>query len=73
LAAKELQESRVQLIRPFALLDPLLAGSALVVEGDDVLGPPRHIGDDAADAGIEFAGMPFDLATTRRGFVQLPA
>jgi hypothetical protein len=39
----------------------LLAGAALVVKGDDVLGGPRHVRDDEADARIKFAWMPFDL------------
>jgi len=40
--------------RSLGLLDPLLAGPALVVEGDDV-------GDDEADARVKFARMPLDL------------
>jgi hypothetical protein len=47
--------------RAFAFFDPLLARAALVVEGDDILGGSRHVGDDEADARIEFARMPFDL------------
>ena len=47
--------------RVLAFLDPLLARPALVVEGDDILGGSRHVGDDEADARIEFARMPFDL------------
>ncbi len=51
--------------RPFdcalALFDPLLARAALIVEGDDILGRPRHVRDDKADARIEFARTPFDL------------
>src|ERR1700757_2299282 len=39
----------------------LLAGAALVVEGNDILGGPRHVRHDEADARIEFARMPFDL------------
>jgi hypothetical protein len=39
----------------------LLTGPALVVEGDDILGRSRHVGDDEADTRIEFARMPFDL------------
>jgi hypothetical protein len=49
------------------------ARTALVVEGDDILGRSRHVGDDEADAWIEFARMPFDLAITWRGLDQLPA
>src|SRR4030081_2809435 len=47
--------------RAFALFDPLLARAALVVEGDDILGCPCHVGHDEADARIKFAWMPFDL------------
>jgi hypothetical protein len=31
------------------------------VEGDDIRGRSRHVGDDEADTRIEFARMPFDL------------
>jgi hypothetical protein len=47
--------------RSLALLDPLLASPALIVEGDDIRGRPRHVGDDEAYARVEFARMPFDL------------
>ncbi len=47
--------------RALALLDPLLAGSALVVESDDILGRSRHVGDDVDDARIKLARMPFHL------------
>ncbi len=47
--------------RAFALLTPLLARTALVVEGDDILGWSRHVGDDEADTRIAFAWVPFDL------------
>src|SRR5262245_54827787 len=47
--------------RAFALLDPLLAGSALVVESNDALGRAAHVRHDEADAGIKFSGMPRDL------------
>jgi hypothetical protein len=47
--------------RAFSFLDPLRAGAALVVKGDDVLGGPRHVRDDEADAWIKFARMPFNL------------
>src|SRR5271166_4387148 len=47
--------------RSLALLDPLLARPTLVVEGDDIRGRPRHVGDDEADARVKFARMPFDL------------
>src|SRR5262245_25119592 len=47
--------------RAFALLDPLLARPALVVEGNDALGRATHVRHDEADAGIKFSGMPLDL------------
>src|SRR5262249_32810922 len=47
--------------RAFALLDPLLARPALVVERDHALGRAAHVRHDEADAGIKFSGMPFDL------------
>ena len=61
MAAKLRHDSRVHLIAPFPFLDPLLAGAALVVKGDDILGGPRHVRDDEADAWIKFARMPFNL------------
>jgi len=36
--------------RALALFDPLLARAAPVVEADHILGRPRHVGDDEADA-----------------------
>ena len=45
--------------RAFALLNPLLACTALVVEGDDILGGSRHVGDDEADARIPDAIRPW--------------
>src|SRR5262249_54914370 len=45
----------------FALLGPLLARPALVVESNDALGRAAHVGHDEADAGIKFSGMPLDL------------
>src|SRR5215813_13417537 len=48
--------------RAFALLDPLLARPALVVESNDALGRAAHVRHDEADAGIEFSGMPLDLS-----------
>ena len=36
--------------RTLTFFDPLLAGAALVVEGDDVLGRSRQVGDDSAPA-----------------------
>ena len=47
--------------RVLALLDVLLGRAALVIEGDHALGRAGQIGDDEADARIEFAQMPFDL------------
>jgi hypothetical protein len=46
---------------PDRALDPLLTRAALVVEGDDVLGRPRHVGDDETDTRVKLARMPFDL------------
>jgi hypothetical protein len=60
LAANVRHDSRVH-FRALAFLDPLLARAALIVKGDDILGGARHVGDDEADARIEFARMPFDL------------
>ena len=34
--------------RAFAFFDPLLAGAALVVEGNDILGGPCHVRHDEA-------------------------
>jgi len=39
----------------------LLARAALVVEGDDILGGSRYVGDDEADPRIKLARIPFDL------------
>src|SRR5499426_690948 len=47
--------------RAFALLDPLLARPALVVESNDALGRAARVRHDEADAGIKFSGMPIDL------------
>src|SRR6516164_2193935 len=47
--------------RTLALLDPLLASAALVVEGADPLRRSCHVGDDEADTRIKLSGMPFDL------------
>jgi hypothetical protein len=58
--------------RAFLLLNPLVARAALVVEGDDVLGAPRHVGDDDADTRIKLARMPFYLGD-HLAFFQLPA
>src|SRR5262245_48486977 len=50
--------------RAFALLDPLLARPALVVESNDALGLAAHVRHDEADAGIKFSGMPLDLGVS---------
>src|SRR5262249_26345343 len=47
--------------RAFALLDPLLARPALVVESNDALGLAAHVRHDETDARIKLAGMPFDF------------
>ena len=41
--------------------DPLLAGAAVVVEGNDALGWSCRLVDDEADAWIKLARMPLDL------------
>src|SRR6266513_586361 len=66
LAAKVRHDSRVHLIAPLPSLMTLLAGAALVVEGDDALGRPRQVGDDEADARVKLARMPLDLAPRPR-------
>jgi hypothetical protein len=53
LAANVLHDSRVHLIAAFALLDPLLACSALVVEGNDAFGRAAHVHYDESDARIK--------------------
>jgi hypothetical protein len=59
-AGSEARQSR-PLDRAFALLDPLLARPALVVESNDALGRARQVGDDKADARIKLARMPLDF------------
>jgi hypothetical protein len=44
-----------------AFLDPLFRRATLIVEGDDPFGGAAQVGDDEADAGIQFAVMPLDL------------
>jgi hypothetical protein len=62
LAAKVRHDSRVHLIAPLALFDPLLSRAALVVEGDDSLGRTSQVDDDEADAPVQLGRMPLDLA-----------
>jgi hypothetical protein len=57
--------------RALALFDPLLAGAAVVVEGDDALGRSRQIGNDKADTRVKLTGVPLDLRHEPSGF--LPA
>ena len=47
--------------RALAFFDVLLAGAAVVVEGNDALSRPRQVGDDEADARTKLAGVPLDL------------
>ena len=47
--------------RVLALLDVLLRFAPLIVEGHHPLDGARQVGDDEADTGMQFAGMPFDL------------
>jgi hypothetical protein len=53
------------------IADPLLACSALVVEGNNALGQATRL--VKADARIKLTQMALTLAITRRGLVQLPA
>ena len=55
----------------FAFLDPLLAGAAHVVEGDDIHRLPAQVGDDEADAGIKFAGAPLNFGDDARRFLPM--
>jgi hypothetical protein len=59
--------------RAFALLDPLLARPALVVEGNDALGRANHVRHDEADAGIKFCGIdwigPLTHSSTERSIL----
>jgi hypothetical protein len=49
-------DSRVPFDRALALLDPLLAGAAVVVEGHDALRRPRQVGDDEVDGRAQALG-----------------
>ena len=53
------QVSAVQSV--LAFLDPLFRSAPVIVKGDNPFGGPRQVGDDEADAGNQFAGVPFDL------------
>jgi hypothetical protein len=44
-----------------APIDPLLHRAAQTIQGDDPQGASAQVGDDETDAGLKFAGMPFDL------------
>jgi hypothetical protein len=52
LAAKVWHDSRVQLIRALAFLDPLLRRAALISKAT-TLGRPGQVGDDEPDASSE--------------------
>lgn len=45
----------------FAFLDVLIGGAPVIVEGHNTFGRAAQIDEDEADAGIQLAGMPFDL------------
>ena len=49
-----------------AFLDMLFRRAPLVVKGHHAFGGSGQVGDDEADPGNQFPGMPFNLATTRR-------
>jgi hypothetical protein len=57
--------------RALAFFDVLLAGAAVVVEGNDALSRPLQVGDDEADARTKLAGVPLDRR--RRCAVTIPA
>jgi hypothetical protein len=59
--------------RALALFDVLLAGAAVVAEGEDALRRTRQVGYDEADAGIKLAWVPSTLATALRGLLHDPA
>ena len=40
---------------------PLLRRSPVIVKRHHLFGRARQVGDDVADAGVQFAGMPFNL------------
>ncbi len=45
----------------FAFLDVLLRRPPVIVKGDDPFSGTAQVGDDEADAGAQFTGMPLDL------------
>ena len=47
-------EWRADRENPVAFLDPLLGSAALIVERNNPLGRTAQVGDDEADAGIQF-------------------
>jgi len=53
--------------RVLALLDMMLGGAALIVECDDPFSGTAQVGDNEADARIQFAQMPFDLGNHAAG------
>src|SRR5262245_52261925 len=60
--------------RAFAFLDPLLACSALIVEGNNARSAGRLMFvTTETDARIKLSRMPFHFGDYRRGLVQLPA
>jgi len=56
--------------RVLAFLDLLLRRAALIIERHHRVGGARHIGDNAADPRIEFAGVPLHL---HKYTIRLPA
>ena len=48
--------------RLLALLDPLLGGAPLIVEGDDLLRRPVQVGHDEADPWEKFPAMPLNFS-----------
>ena len=45
----------------FAFLDELLRRPPVIIESDDPFSGTAQVGDDEADAGVQFTGMPLDL------------
>lgn len=65
MAAKRAAREPRPLDRALAVLDPLFASPALVLEGDDIFGDARHVGDNKSDARNKLARMPFHLGHDR--------